>query len=123
MKNELTKAELEILRTLWKLGASTVRQVNDEINNERDVNYTSTLKLMQIMHEKGILKRDASQMKHVYSPAEAEDKIKGNLLKNFVNTVYDGSPSKLVMQLMGGKKNSKEDLDAIREMLRKLDGK
>ncbi|MEN5433620.1 MULTISPECIES: BlaI/MecI/CopY family transcriptional regulator [Sphingobacterium] len=122
MKNELTKAELEILRVLWKLGASTVRQVNDAINNERDVNYTSTLKLMQIMHEKGILKRDASQIKHVYSPVEAEDKTKGNLLNNFVNTIYDGSPSKLVMQLMGGKKTSKEDLDAIKDMLKKLEG-
>ncbi len=122
MKNELTKSELEILRVLWKLGASTVRQVNDAINNERDVNYTSTLKLMQIMHEKGILKRDASQIKHIYSPVEAEDKTKGNLLNNFVNTIYDGSPSKLVMQLMGGKKTSKEDLDAIKEMLKKLEG-
>ncbi|QNL48065.1 BlaI/MecI/CopY family transcriptional regulator [Olivibacter sp. SDN3] len=122
MKNELTKAELEILRMLWKLGSSTVRQVNDAINEEREVNYTSTLKLMQIMHEKGILQRDASQMKHVYKPAEAEDKTKESLLDNFVDTIYDGSPSKLVMQLMGGRKTSKQDLDAIKDMLRKLDG-
>ncbi|RZL06331.1 MAG: BlaI/MecI/CopY family transcriptional regulator, partial [Pedobacter sp.] len=86
-----------------------------------DVNYTSTLKQMQIMAEKGILKRDESQMKHIYIPVEAAHKTKDQLLNRFVNTLYRGSASKLVMQVLGNSETSKEDLDAIKEMLKKLD--
>jgi len=118
---EPTKAELEILQVLWEFGPSTVRVVNDKLNEQRDVNYTSTLKQMQIMADKGILKRDESQMKHIYIPVEAEHKTKDQLLSRFVKTLYKGSASKLVMQLLGDKKTSKEDLDAIKNMLNKLD--
>ena len=80
--SEPTKSELEILQVLWKHGPSTVRFVNDNLNEEkREVNYTSTLKLMQIMFDKGLLKRDDSQMKHIYSPAQEESKVKGLLLE------------------------------------------
>lgn len=118
---EPTKAELEILQVLWEFGPSTVRLVNDKLNEQRDVNYTSTLKQMQIMADKGILKRDESQMKHIYIPVEAEHKTKDQLLNRFVKTLYKGSASKLVMQLLGDAKTSKEDLDAIKNMLNKLD--
>lgn len=120
-KNEPTKAELEILGVLWQNGPSTVRLVNDKLNEQRDVNYTSTLKLMQIMADKGILKRDESQMKHIYHVAEEEQKTKSHLLDKFVDTVYQGSANKLVMQLLGNKKASKEDLASIRAILEKLD--
>jgi BlaI family transcriptional regulator, penicillinase repressor len=120
-KFEPTKAELEILQVLWQHGPSTVRFVNDKLNEQRDVNYTSTLKLMQIMADKGILKRDESQMKHIYHVAEAEEKTKDHLVNRFVDTMYQGSTGKLVMQLLGNKKTSKEDLKAIRNMLDKLD--
>lgn len=122
-KIEPTKAELEILGVLWKLGPSTVRQINDSINDEREVNYTSTLKLMQIMTEKGILKRDESQMKHIYHVVEEEGKTKSNLLDNFVKTIYQGSASKLVMQLLGNKETSPEDLKAIKDLIKNLDNK
>lgn len=118
---EPTKAELEILQVLWELGPSTVRTVNDELSKTKDVNYTTTLKLMQIMAEKGILTRDQSQMKHVYDVAEAEEKTKGHLLSKFVDSMYKGSSSKLVMQLLGNKKASKEELDEIKELLKKLE--
>ena len=118
---EPTRAELEILQVLWEFGPATVRFVNDKLNEQRDVNYTSTLKQMQIMAEKGILKRDESQMKHIYIPVEAEHKTKDQLLNRFVNTLYRGSASKLVMQVLGNSETSKEDLDAIKEMLKKLD--
>ncbi len=118
---EPTKAELEILQVLWEFGPSTVRFVNDTLNQQRDVNYTSTLKQMQIMAEKGILKRDESQMKHIYMPVEAEEKTKGLLLDRFVNTLYKGSASNLMMQLMGNEKTSSEDIKAIKELLNKLD--
>ena len=117
---EPTKAELEILQVLWEFGPSTVRLVNDKLNEQRDVNYTSTLKQMQIMTEKGILKRDESQMKHIYIPVEAELKTKGELLDRFVNTLYRGSASQLMMQLLGNEKTSKDELDEIRELLNKL---
>jgi BlaI family penicillinase repressor len=118
---EPTRAELEILQVLWEFGPSTVRFVNDKLNEQRDVNYTSTLKQMQIMADKGILKRDESQMKHIYIPVEAEQKTKDQLLNRFVNTLYKGSASSLVMQVLGNAETSKEDLDSIKELLKKLD--
>lgn len=118
---EPTKAELEILQVLWEHGPSTVRFVNDKLNEQREVNYTSTLKQMQIMAEKGILKRDESQMKHIYIPAEAEQKTKGHLLDRFVNTLYKGSATNLVMQLLGSNTATKEELKTIKELLKKMD--
>jgi len=117
---EPTKAELEILQVLWEFGPSTVRFVNDKLNEQREVNYTSTLKQMQILTEKGILKRDESQMKHIYIPVEAESKTKDQLLDRFVNTLYKGSASSLVMQLLGNQKTSKEDIEEIKRLLDKL---
>jgi predicted transcriptional regulator len=112
---------LEILQVLWELGPSTVRSVHDELLKQKDVNYTTTLKLMQIMSEKGLLNRDESKMKHIYSVAEDEQKTKAHLLDKFVNTMYKGSASKLVMQLLGNKQSSKEELKEIRDILKKLE--
>src|SRR5690348_6749689 len=95
-KAEPTRAELEILQVLWQHGPSTVRFVNDQLNEQREVNYTSTLKIMQIMADKGLVIRDESQMKHVYRAAEEEQKTKGHLLDKFVESVYHGSAGKLV---------------------------
>lgn len=114
---EPTKAELEILQVLWEFGPSTVRFVNDKLNEQREVNYTSTLKQMQILTDKGILKRDESQMKHIYIPVEAESKTKNQLLDKFVNTLYKGSASSLVMQLLGNENTSKDDIEKIKKLL------
>jgi len=119
---EPTRSELEILQVLWQHGPSTVRFVNDQLNQQkREVQYTSTLKLMQIMVEKGLLKRDESQMKHVYNAAAEESKTKGFLLDRFVDTMYNGSASSLMMQLIGNKKTSKKEIEAIKELLKKID--
>ena len=121
---EPTKAELEILQVLWKHGPSTVRFVNEKLNEEkREVNYTSTLKLMQIMLDKGLLTRDDSEMKHVYASAEEESKTKNFLLEKFVENLYDGSASNLMMQLLGNKKTSKKELDAIKALIEKASKK
>jgi BlaI family penicillinase repressor len=121
---EPTKSELEILQVLWEHGPSTVRFVNDTLNElKRAVQYTSTLKLMQIMAEKGILKRDESSMKHIYIPAMEEQKTKGFLLDRFVDSIYNGSASSLMMQLLGNKKTSKKELQAIKELLNKMEKK
>lgn len=119
---EPTRSELEILQVLWQHGPSTVRFVNEKLNEQkREVNYTSTLKLMQIMVEKGILKRDESTMKHVYEPVQEEDKTKSFLLDRFVDSMFQGSASSLMMQLLGNKKTSKKELEKIRELLNKFD--
>lgn len=121
-KPEPTKSELEILQVLWQHGPSTVRFVNDKLNEEkREVHYTSTLKLMQIMTEKELLVRDESSMKHVYSAAMEEQKMKGLLLDKFVDNMYNGSAGNLVLQLLGNKKASKNELQAIKDLLNKLD--
>ncbi|HVX25865.1 MAG TPA: BlaI/MecI/CopY family transcriptional regulator [Parafilimonas sp.] len=121
-KIEPTKSELEILQVLWKYGPSNVRFVNNKLNEStRTVQYTSTLKLMQIMHAKGMLKRDDTNMTHIYSPAEAENKTKNYLLDRFVNSMYGGSASSLVMQLLGNKKTSKKELKLIKDLLKDID--
>ena len=119
--SEPTRSELEILQVLWEHGPSTVRFVNDKLSEQREINYTTTLKLMQIMAEKGLLKRDESQMKHVYHVTEEEQKTKAQLLEKFIESVYQGSAGKLVMQLIGNKKASKEEIAKIKEMLKQLD--
>ena len=121
-KSEPTRSELEILKVIWENGPSTVRQVNDNLNKQtRTVQYTSTLKLMQIMQEKGLLKRDDTNMKHVCSPSEPEQVTKNALLQKFVESMYKGSASSLVMQLLGNKKTSKKELQAIKDLLNKMD--
>ncbi len=119
---EPTRSELEILQVLWQHGPSTVRFVNDQLNEQkRAVQYTSTLKLMQIMVEKGILNRDETNMKHIYSAAMEEQKTKSFLLEKFVDLMYNGSAGSLMLQLLGNKKASKKELQAIKELLNKLD--
>ena len=120
--NEPTKSELEILQVLWKHGPSTVRFVNDTLNEmKRAVQYTSTLKLMQIMAEKQMLSRDESSMKHIYHAAIEEQKTKSALLEKFVDAMYNGSASSLMLQLLGNKKTSKKELQAIKDILAKFD--
>ena len=122
LPTEPTKSEVEILQVLWQYGPSTVRFVNDTLNEQkRAVQYTSTLKLMQIMTEKGILKRDESSMKHIYHAAVEEQKTKSMLLDRFVDSIYNGSASNLMLQLLGNEKTSQESLNAIKELLEKLD--
>nr|WP_068886643.1 BlaI/MecI/CopY family transcriptional regulator [Pedobacter panaciterrae] len=119
-KIEPTKSELEILQVLWEHGPSSVRFVNDKLNERREINYTSTLKLMQIMAEKEILKRDESAVKHIYHVTENEEKTKRHLLKKFVDSMYNGSASKLVVQLLGNGSTTKEDVEEIRDLLNKI---
>jgi BlaI family transcriptional regulator, penicillinase repressor len=115
---EPTKSELEILQVLWQHGPNTVRFVNDRLNaNKREVQYASTLKLMQIMAEKGLLIRDESQVKHIYSPASEEYKTKSLLLDRFVDSLFDGSVSSLMLHLLDNKKTSQKELDEIRKLL------
>lgn len=118
--SEPTKSELEILQVLWQHGPNTVRFVNDRLNeHKREVQYASTLKLMQIMAEKGLLIRDESQVKHIYSPASEEYKTKTLLLDRFVDSLFDGSVSNLMLHFLNNKKISPKELDEVRALLNK----
>lgn len=113
---------MDVLRTLWEFGPSTVRFVHDKLNEQRDgAVYTSTLKLMQLMKEKGMLERDESAMKHVYSAVVKEENIKKSLLSKFVDNVYNGSPSELMVALLGNSKTSAEELKKIKDLLRDIE--
>ena len=119
---EPTRAQLEILQVLWKYGPSTVRFVNDQLNRQKEsLSYTSTLKLMQIMHEKGMVQRDESSMTHIYSTTLEEQKTKGVVLKKFVDAMYNGSVKSLMLQLLGNEKTTNKEWDTIKELLTKLD--
>lgn len=116
--SEPTKSELEILQVLWQHGPNTVRFVNDRLNEDkREVQYASTLKLMQIMVEKRLLLRDESQVKHIYSPATEASRTKSLLLDRFVDSLFDGSVSSLMLHLLENKKASQQELDEIRALL------
>lgn len=124
ISTEPTKSELEILQVLWQYGPSTVRFVNDRLNEQkREVNYMSTQKLMLIMLEKGFLTKDASQMTHVYQAAVEEGKTKGYILDRVVDNLFNGSASSLMMQLLGNKKISPQEMEEFKELIKKLDQK
>ena len=116
-----TKGEMEVLQILWKHGPSTVRFVHDTLNEQKAaVQYTSTLKLMQVMTEKGMLERDETNMKHIYRPALEEGKTKGFMLERFVESMYNGSVSNMMLALLGTDKTSKEELEKVKELLNKM---
>jgi predicted transcriptional regulator len=117
-----TDAELEILRVLWKRGAATVRQVHDAIGAERDTGYTTVLKLLQIMAEKGLVDRDESQRSHVYRARYAEEQTQRQLVQDLLVRAFGGSTEKLVLQALSAKRASKAELDEIRRLLDKMKG-
>ena len=116
-----TEKELAILRVLWVNGPCTVRQVNDEINKEQETGYTTTLKLMQIMTDKGLLVRDDSEYKHVYKPAVSEERTQNLIVGDMLDKVFAGSAEKLVMRALSAKGVSAEELKNIRQLLDKIE--
>ena len=116
-----TDAELEVLHVLWTYGLSSVRFVNTELSKNRDVVYTTTLKMMQVMAEKGFLKRDTSERTHLYEAAIAEKEIQQSLLDKLVKTAFKGSPLSLVLHALGHEKTSQEDLEEIKKIINKIE--
>lgn len=116
-----TDSELEILQILWKNGPSTVKMVNENLNHKKDVGYTTTLKLMQIMFDKGLVKRNEEERSHVYSAALEENQIQTALIDKLLETAFSGSAAKLVMQALGNSKPSKDELNKIRELINNID--
>lgn len=118
-----TDAELAILRVLWSRGPSTVREVHDELARTRPSVYTSTLKLMQIMAEKGLVGRDESQRSHIYTAAVSEQAAERQIVGDVLERVFGGSPGRLVLQALATKPASPEELAEIRRLLDDLEGK
>ena len=117
-----TDRELAILRILWDNGPSTVREVNETMNEDEDTGYTTTLKLMQIMIDKGLLRRDDSQFKHVYQPALTEAKAQKQLVGDLLDKAFSGSAEKLVMRALSAKKVSAKELARIKILLNNIEG-
>lgn len=116
-----TDSELEILQLLWELGPSTVRAVNERLNERRDVGYTTTLKLLQIMFEKGIVSRKEDGRTHTYTAAITETDTQTVLLQEFVDQTFRGSAMKMVMQALGNHDASTEELDEIKALIAQME--
>lgn len=115
-----TESELEILQVLWDKGEATVREVHEELAKSKDVGYTTALKLLQIMFEKGLVTRDDSAKSHIYRPAVTREKTQKQLVGKMIDTLFAGSPGQLVMQALGNHNASKEELDEIQRLLDSL---
>ena len=112
-----TDAELAILRVLWSRGASTVRQVHDVLSRERPTAYTTALKMLQIMTEKGLVRRDETDRTHIYQARLSEEQTQRQLVRDLVDRAFGGSASKLVLQALASKRTSAEELGEIRRLL------
>jgi BlaI family penicillinase repressor len=116
-----TESELEILQILWEKKECTVRDVHETLD-KKDAGYTTTLKLMQIMHEKGLVERDTTAKTHIYKALLNQEKTQQQLVNKMIDNVFNGSAARLVMQALGNQSASKEEIDLIKEYLDKLEG-
>jgi BlaI family transcriptional regulator, penicillinase repressor len=123
MEAKPTESELEILSHLWQMKKATVREIHEKLAETKDTGYTTTLKIMQIMHGKGLLQRDEQNRTHIYYPAVDEKATQKNLVSNFMATAFGGSAKNLVMQALGQGNPSKEELNEIRAFLDQLENK
>lgn len=115
-----TESELEILQVLWNKETATVRTVHEVLLKTKDAGYTTTLKLMQIMFEKGLVTRDSSNKTHIYQPAVSKEKTQQDFLDKMINSLFAGSSSDLVLQALGGHEASDEELEKIQLLINQL---
>ena len=118
-----TAAELEILQVLWQNGAQTVRFVNDELNKQREIGYTTTLKFMQIMLDKGTLKREIVERSHIYAPAVAQEVTQTQVLRGVMDSAFRGSASSLVLRALGSGETTPEELEKIKALIQEMENK
>ena len=122
MKNKnITEAELRILSVIWNNNNASVREVYNELSKEKDIVYTTVLKTMQNMHEKGLLLRDQAQRSHIYSAATQPEVVQKHLLGGLMDKAFGGSLSKLVISALGHKKVNEKELEEIKAMIKKLE--
>lgn len=118
-----TDGELAILNVLWSLGSATVRQVHDAILQDRDLGYTTVLKMLQVMTEKGLVVRDESERTHVYAPAQSQTQTQRTLVEDLLGRAFNGSALKLVVQALSASKAGAEELAEIRKLLEETGGR
>src|ERR1700744_1675173 len=123
LKLKPTESELEILNILWDKGTATVREIHEVLEKQKPSGYTTTLKLMQIMFEKGMLTREAQGKMHVYAAVIKREKAREQLVQKMIDTMFSGSTSQLIMQALGNHNSSKKELDEITAYLNKLKDK
>jgi predicted transcriptional regulator len=126
LRNQLpkpTEAELAILQVLWERGPSTVRNVTESLQEQRGTGYTTSLKLMQIMHEKGLVVRDESKLSHVYEAALPAEQTQRQLVRDLLDRAFRGSARQLVVQALSAKRASREELAEIRRLIEELEKK
>jgi predicted transcriptional regulator len=116
-----TQSELEILQVLWKEGDSTVREVHDILSAKKEAGYTTTLKLMQIMYEKGLLKRNEEARSHIYSAAIKKESMQKQAVSKMINGMFMGSPAKLIMHALGNHRATGEELAEIKKYLNEIE--
>ncbi|PAW92009.1 transcriptional regulator [Mucilaginibacter sp. MD40] len=117
-----TESELEILQIIWKKGQCSVRDVHDELAKSKDAGYTTTLKLMQIMHDKGLVERDTTSKTHLYKALITREQAQQGALDKILSTVFKGSTAELVIQALGQHRASKDEIDAIKNFLDQFEG-
>jgi predicted transcriptional regulator len=115
-----TESELEILHVLWEKKKASVREIHETLSSTKDVGYTTTLKLMQIMFEKGLVYRDGSARTHIYMPALEQAVAQKHITDKIINTLFSGSSTDLVLQVLGSHKTSKDELKQIADFLHKM---
>jgi len=121
--NKPTESELEILQVLWEQGPSTVREVHEILSQTKDSGYTTTLKLMQIMNEKGLLNRNDDAKSHIYTAAVKKESIEKQVVSKMINGLFKGSSAKLVMHALGNHRASKEEILEIKKYLDEIENK
>ena len=118
-----TDSELEILNVLWQCGPSTVRFVNEQLNKEKQTGYTTTLKILQIMNEKGLVSRNEESRSHVYQAGNIKEDTQKKLIDKLLTSAFGGSASKMIIETLGNHQTSQEELDKIKELIRELESK
>ena len=121
MEIRVTEGELEILQVIWKKGQCTVREVHEELAKNKEAGYTTTLKLMQIMHEKGLVERDTTAKTHLYKALISREQAQSSALDKIINTVFKGSTADLVIQALGQHRASNDEIDAIKQYLQQFE--
>ena len=121
--NRPTEVELQMLRILWELGPSPVREVHARLNAEKGTNYSTTVKMLSVMLEKGLVKRDEKASPHIYRPAQSREKTGKRMLSDLVEKVYDGAAMSLVLQALASSKPTQAELNEVRQLLDELERK
>jgi len=121
--NQPTEVELQILRVLWELGPSPVREIHAQLSANKGTNYSTTVKMLSVMLEKGLVMRDEQASPHIYRPAMSRQAAGKRMVKDLIDKVYDGAAMSLVLQALASSRATKEEIEEVRRLLDQMEGK